>query len=266
MPTLVLPPRDTEDAQAMHRAALAHGWRVERLARWRAPEGLRGGDLVLYGEPLFIDVITPALGLAVLEPTWDWTATLPAEHRAREVQFTTLGAARAHPAAAFVKPTEDKCFPARVYPSDAALAEATAALPDSTPVLLAEPVSWEIEFRCFVLDRRVVTFAPYLREGEALVGPDGAWPARVAESEEARRYATAFLADARVALPPAVVVDVGRIRGRGWAVVEGNGAWESGLYGCEPSRVLPVLARATRPRDALSPGDARWARRQYVVE
>src|SRR5262245_38856761 len=44
-----------------------------------------------------------------------------------------------------------------------------------------------------------------------------------------------LLAERTVALPPAFVVDVGLIEGRGWAVVEFNPAWCSGLLGaCNP--------------------------------
>ncbi len=168
MPTLILPPRDTADARAIQDAARDAGWQVERLASWRAPESLRGRDLILYGEPLFVDVVSPALGLAVLEATWDWTATLPEDYRRREVRFTTLSGATAQPWAAFIKPTEDKSFPAQVYMSGDELAAATTMLPGTTPVLSAEPVHWEIEFRCFVLDRRVVACAPYLRDGEPI--------------------------------------------------------------------------------------------------
>jgi hypothetical protein len=48
-----------------------------------------------------------------------------------------------------------------------------------------------------------------------------------------------------------VVVDVGRMTGRGWGVVEANPAWASGLCGCDPAGVLPVLRRATVPRHAV---------------
>src|SRR5438105_15872814 len=115
MPTLVLPPRDTDDAHALQAAALDAGWRVERLASWRVPPALRGSDVVLYGEPLFIDVVTPALDVAVLETPWDWLATLPDEYRRREITFTTLSDATQRAGAVFVKPVEDQCFPAQVY-------------------------------------------------------------------------------------------------------------------------------------------------------
>jgi hypothetical protein len=266
MPTLVLPPRDTDDAQAIQTAAQAVGWYVERLPTWRVPPGLRDQDLVLYGEPLFIDVVTPTLEVAVLETPWDWLALLPEEFRRRAITFTTLGEAARHASAVFVKPTEDKCFPAQVYSSGAALAAATVALPATTPVLVAEPVAWEIEFRCFVLERQVMACAPYLREGDPLRDEHGTWPATAPESAEAVAYATAVLAASSVPLPAAIVLDVGKLRGQGWAVVEANGAWGAGLYGCDPAHVLPVLARATRALRTLAPDDVPWVRKQYVVE
>jgi hypothetical protein len=41
-----------------------------------------------------------------------------------------------------------------------------------------------------------------------------------------------------------VVLDVGIIRGEGWAVVEANAPWGSGVYGCDPDQVLRVVQRA----------------------
>jgi len=61
MPTLVLPPRFTPDTIAVGHAAAAVGWEVERLPSWRAPEWLRGQDVVLYGEPLFAAVVADEL-------------------------------------------------------------------------------------------------------------------------------------------------------------------------------------------------------------
>jgi hypothetical protein len=60
------------------------------------------------------------------------------------------------------------------------------------------------------------------------------------------------------ALPPAFVVDVGLVEGRGWAVVEFNPAWCSGLLGADPAAVLGVLERACRDADALAEEDRRW--------
>ncbi len=58
------------------------------------------------------------------------------------------------------------------------------------------------------------------------------------------RFVEKMLADPRVVLPRAVVLDVGVIDGRGWAAVELNAAWGSGLYGCDAAEALQVLREA----------------------
>ena len=65
------------------------------------------------------------------------------------------------------------------------------------------------------------------------------------DDAELRAFVERILADVRVPLPRAVVMDVGVIRGRGWAVVELNAAWGSGIYGCDPTEVLKVLQCAS---------------------
>jgi hypothetical protein len=116
MPILILPPRQTPDAEAIRSAAVEAGWRVEQLASWRAPEWLRGHDLILYGEPLFADVVTPTLGLALLEAPPDWLVTLPPAYRRRDVRFMTLGDAKEHRDPAFVKPAHYGCDARQILP------------------------------------------------------------------------------------------------------------------------------------------------------
>jgi ATP-grasp domain-containing protein len=106
----------------------------------------------------------------------------------------------------------------------------------------------------------------YIREGELAQDEDGAWPAPPGELAEAEAFLARVLADAAVPLPPAVVVDVGLIAGRGWAIVEANAAWGAGICGCAPDRLLPVLRRATRTRDAIPAADAPWLRPFAEVE
>ncbi len=94
MPTLVLPPRYTEDTNRVRKAAAEAGWGVERLQGWRAPDSLRDSGPVLYGEPLFAAVVADTLGLAMIEPPFDWLTTIPREWLRREVRFMTLAEAR----------------------------------------------------------------------------------------------------------------------------------------------------------------------------
>lgn len=255
--TLILSPRFTPDSIALWRAATELGWQVERLSSWRAPIQLRDKQLALYGEPLFAAVVADTLGLAILEPAFSWLADIPDEYRLREVKYTDLNNAREQLQQAFIKPADDKCFPAKVYDSGKDL-PTSEVLASSTPVLISEPVSWEVEFRCFILDRQVRTLSVYSRYGEIAQGEADDWPASKSEIDQAFEFVGKVLADSQINIPPSVVIDVGIIANRGWAVVEANASWASGIYGCEPAKVLDVLSRAVKKKEELSDEDSRW--------
>jgi ATP-grasp domain, R2K clade family 2 len=258
MPMLVLPPRYTPDSIALADAGMRAKWEVQRLHSWRVPDWLKGRkDIVLYGEPLFAAAVAEDLGLALLEPPLRWLAELGEEHRRRKVSFTTLAEARNLGGPTFVKPADDKCFIAKVFGSGQEL-PGENVLPGATPVLVAEPVTWILEFRCFVLDRKVLTLSPYLRRRELAQTSDGNWPATNVETDEASAFSQNILADSSIRLPPAVALDVGIIENRGWAVVEANAPWGSGIYGCDPNEVLRVVERACIRADKLSSEDREW--------
>ena len=121
-------------------------------------------------------------------------------------------------------------------------------------MLVQEIVEWTIEYRCFVLDRNVAAVSVYWRDGKLAKSADGEWRATEAELNEASEFCTRMLRDRSVAIPDAVVLDVGIIKDRGWAAVECNAAFASGLYGCDPAAVLGVLRRTCVLRDATVPG------------
>jgi hypothetical protein len=240
MPTLILTPRYSEDAQALWRAATQLGWQVERLVNWRLPEDLKlVEEPVLYVEALMSESIASQLGRRLLEGGHDWLPQLPAAYRHRWVYLSTLGEVRQSGKTAFVKPPNDKSFPARVYTH----VDLPTDYPDDTPILVAEIVYWEKEFRCFILNRTMQTFSIYLRDGELQSKHD--FIHTEDEEREVRNYIENLLSDDRVEIPQATVIDIGVIRDRGWAVVEQNAAWGSGLYGCDPLMVLEVLRYAT---------------------
>ncbi|PSB51141.1 ATP-grasp domain-containing protein, partial [Chamaesiphon polymorphus] len=198
-------------------------------------------DPVLYLEGLFGQTLAAQFGLRLLEPPLDWLPNLPAEFRKRRVSLSTLGACRGMVEPAFIKPPNDKSFPARVYTG----AQLPIEYDRDTPVLVAEVVAWEQEFRCFILDRQIRTISIYLRNGELQRQRDFA--ASDAELAEVKSFVDLLLADRRIDLPRTAVLDVGVIHDRGWAVVEQNDAWGSGIYGCDPVRVLEVLRSAAIP-------------------
>jgi hypothetical protein len=177
----------------------------------------------------------------------DWLSKLPARWRGRDVRLTTLAEARKVPNRAFIKPAEEKCFDAKVYSSGSEL-PLPGPLPEELPVLVQEVVEWKVEFRCFVLNRRVLTLSPYWRDGQTARDSAGNWPASESELKTAKEFCEEMLRDASIEVPEAVVIDVGTISGRSWAVIESNAAFSSGIYGCDAEQVLPVLMGATQNR------------------
>jgi len=156
MPTLVLSPRYTADSIALWRAALASGWSITRVRKIGDAAELAGevdpSEVLIYGETMLADAVADALDLALLEPTYAWLPELPKALRLREIELTTLGVARGLAGPVFVKPVDDKFFPARVY----APVEVDALVADDLPVLIAEPVRFGVEVRAFVCERAVV--------------------------------------------------------------------------------------------------------------
>lgn len=257
MTTLLLPPRHTPDGQLIWRAAVAAGWTTIRLPAWSVPADLTTRDLAFYGEPLLGARVAEVLRLRLIEPQLDWLTTVPPEYLQRNVRFGTLAEARKLPGRAFVKPADDKAFPARVYTHGGQL-DASELYEPALPVLISEPVSFTLEYRCFVLERVVQTFCLYCREGEIaeLAADDDPC------AKEVLAFAHRVLGDQRVFLPPAVVLDVGRLDDGRWVIIECNPAWGSGIYACDPAKVLPVLKRACIPVELSGNEDERhFARR-----
>ncbi|MBI2377994.1 MAG: ATP-grasp domain-containing protein, partial [Deltaproteobacteria bacterium] len=146
------------------------------------------------------------------------------------LRVSTLEDVRAADFPAFVKPLVPKQFRGSVYETLAALSQETEGLAPDTAVFVSDVVSLEAEARAFVLDGRVLDCAVY----EGLGDPS-----------EAASFVRAVLA--AVELPRTCVVDVGRLPGGEWAVVEFNATWGSGLNGCNATHVIEAIAAASEP-------------------
>jgi hypothetical protein len=238
-PTLIFTPRHSEDSQALWKAASNLGWNTERLASWRVPEHLKTlANPVLYAEALMAPMLAEQLGLALTHPPEEWLVTLPMQYKHRNIRLCTLGEARSSSEAAFVKPPNDKSLPAGVYLGR----ELPTEYDEQMSVLVSDVVTWEKEFRCFVLDRALKTYSIYSRHGE--LQRENEFFSTEEENQQVEAFMRTLLADDSVTLPRAAVVDIGTIEGRGWACVEQNAAWGAGIYGCDARAVLQVLALA----------------------
>jgi hypothetical protein len=244
MPTLILSPRYTPDSNTLWKAAVDAGWKVERLHTHRPPAWLRDSDPVFYGEALFVTIAAETLNLALFEPPLSGLADLPRGYVHRQIRKMTLREARAITQPTFIKPAGDKSFDAKVYDSGVLLPE-VGVLPETLDVLTSDPVEWDVEVRCFVKQRQLLTLSTY--------------KGVLADSEtQAASFCETLLNDPIVNLSPFLVIDVGFIRGRGWAVVEANPSWASGIYNCNPLRVLDALVGSCVKRELLSEQDLQW--------
>lgn len=254
--TLLLSTRAMPGTGALADAACEAGWSVNA---WdENPPATPGGRVVYYGRTDVAMQAADRYRLALLEPPLDLLARLPASLRLRDVEFARFRDLSRLKRPTFVKPADplDRCFDAGVY-SDARDIRTPRGIAADMPVLVAEPVDFLAEFRCFVRERSVVATSPYLSFGKPVWKAWGQGGERAVPSMDAVAVCWRMF-DARLALPPAFVVDVGFVEGRGWAVVELNPAWCSGLLGSEPAAVLGVLERACRDADLLAAEDRRW--------
>lgn len=239
MTTLLLSSRQSGDAQLLWRAAIARNWSVVRARGLTIPD-FDDDDIAIYVEALFAPEIAKRLSRNLLDPAEDWLPTLPESLTRRKIYITTLGEARKISEPAFIKPPNDKSFTAQVYETGA---ELPTAFEDNASALVSTPVKWLSEYRCFCLDGKVVTHSPYLRREELAV--DSGYAITDQETANVVAIAEQALGHAKSGLPRAVVIDVGEIEGEGWAVVEANGAWGAGIYGCDPHLALDVIRQCT---------------------
>lgn len=246
MPTLLLSPRHGEDSRLLWRAAVHLGWDVRRVHNWEVPP-LTTDDIVIYGEPLLCSLLSQRLNLALDQPALDWLPNLPRTMRKRDVRLTSLGEARAVTRRAFIKPAEEKGVEAKIYESGAEL-PGPDLFRDDLPVLVQEIVHWRSEFRCFVLGSSVLTTAPYWLNGKIAQDNNRDWLKDAPENTEAAAFCATVLADPTVRHPHAFVMDVGETSDRGWAVIEANAAFSSGIYGNDPFKALEVIRQAVRKK------------------
>jgi hypothetical protein len=257
MTTLVLSTWTSPGARALADAACALGWRSRALDE---DPGVDPGRVVYYGGSDVAEAAAARFSLALLEPPLDLLARLPPSFRQRAVEYGTFADLRRLKAPTFVKPADplNKAFDAGIY-HDAALIRAPRGVAPDLPVLVSEPVPWTAEYRCFVRDGEVVAHSPYLSFGRPVWRPHQPGSAECPIPAPVGAMCDRLRSQAEVALPPAFVVDVGLIEDRGWAVVEFNPVWCSGLLGANPAGVLEALDRACRNRDTLDQADRRWA-------
>jgi len=160
-PTLILPPRYTDDSNKMWKAAIDLGWEVERI-NWLIPPGFAPAKPVIYGEPLFNQFVADQLGVTLSSPWPDFLQCIDEKYTKRRIGYLSAKETRLLEGPIFLKPPNNKTFPAGVYNSGLNLPD---FVQDSEIVLWSEPVFWLSEFRFFIYDRKIKTHSIYSYKG-----------------------------------------------------------------------------------------------------
>src|SRR5262245_2481758 len=218
MTTLLLSTWALPAANALAQAARQAGWQA--VAFDERPDVKPRGRVVYYGGTDRAVAVAARLGLALFEPQFDLLARLTLEFRRRAVEYARFGDLNRLKAPAFVKPADalDKCFDAGISASAREI-RAPKGVPPESPVLLAEPVEWSAEYRCFVREGEVVAWSPYISFGRPTWKPYAPGTPAPQVSASVRAFCERLFARSEMSFPPAFVMDVGLIDDRGWAVV-----------------------------------------------
>ncbi len=234
---LIVSPRYTEDSIALANV-LNGNWEPYRFSSWRIPENFtyEAGKLAIYSGSLFVQAINEKLNIPLVDPAYDFLCQLPKHLVKRNIELKRVKDLWSSYKGYFIKPVDEKIFPAQVY-EDSTKIPGLDLLDIDSEVLIADPVEWTSEIRNFVYDGRVATDS-YYRQGDQAVFkvPGSTERHHIEEIMSVLRCSTVDLS--------AVVVDIGHIKGRGWAVIEANPAWASGLYACDARRAFEVIKKS----------------------
>jgi hypothetical protein len=233
---------------ALQFAARDLGWEVYTApSGWRLDEELISSGMkgVPYGSQTFCEVIAQQMGWTLKQNSFNWLSKVHPFYLKRKVDFMTLGEAKKITERKFIKPADDKCFDAKVY--EPGTFAPPSVIDDSYPVLVSEPVEFDLEYRCFVDGVTVKTWSNYIMY-DNIADPRYWNMIPLDEERYPHDIVNDLLYDSKyhdfnfTTVPS--VIDVGRIKGKGWAIIETNPAWASGLYGCDPLAALKIMEQS----------------------
>ena len=260
MPLLITQPRvgtSHNEILALQAAARELHWDVESApGSWRLSEEIikSGADGVPYGSQLFCEVVADQMGWKLWQQPFDWLANLPSKFTKRQVDFMTLSEAKLlnETQRKFIKPADDKCFDAKVY--DLGEFRPSEEIRSDYPCLVSEVVHWSMEYRTFVLKNTIpvcyLNWSNYLFHGEInnpkmhYMVPGTLSQSLIGFMDDLFGFFESEGFEEEKIMSGPCVIDVGIIPGVGWAVIESNPAWASGLYGCNPIHALQVMEQA----------------------
>ncbi|AZA93079.1 Uncharacterised protein [Chryseobacterium nakagawai] len=235
---IALSPMYTEDSNNLKKASINSPYELSRFnAKWNVPEEFRADVIAVYGEDIYSEIVAEQCNLTLTKPKDDWLAGISEEFVKRKITYGQLRDFLQEKDI-FIKCSDFKSFKAGVYHKLTDIKGFDTVDLHST-VFTSEVVEWELEVRCFVLNNEIKTYSSYWRNNRFDTSS-------LSETEEHNMFEffNEFIQKYSPTLPKAVVLDFGIITGKGWALIEANPAWCSGLYACDAEKALEVVVNS----------------------
>ncbi len=235
---VALSPMYTEDSNTLKKASLTSLYELSRFnAQWKVPEEFRANVVAVYGEDIYAEIVAEQCNLTLTKPDDHWLSIIPKEFTKRKILYGQLKDF-INQGPVFIKCSDFKSFKAGIFDKVTDIKGFDSLDPEMT-VFISEVVEWELEVRCFVLNGEIQTFSSYWRNG--VYDTD---PLKEMEQQELSAFFSRFMEQYAETLPKAIVLDFGVINGKGWALIEANPAWCSGLYACDAVKALEVIVES----------------------
>jgi len=206
-------------------------------AKWNVPEEFRADVIAVYGEDIYAEIVADQCKLTLTKPDDNWLSNISEEFTKRKIAYGQLKDF-VHKENIFIKSSDFKSFKAGVFDKVTDIKGFDSLDLDIT-VFTSEVVEWELEVRCFVLNNKIKTHSSYWRNNSFDTNP-----LSETEQKDMFEFFKNFMKQYSETLPKAIVLDFGIIKEKGWALIEANPAWCSGLYACDSKKALEVIVES----------------------
>ena len=235
---VALSPIYTEDSNNLKKASINSPYELNRFnAKWNVPEKFRADVIAVYGEDIYAEIVAGQCNLTLTKPDDNWLSKISGEFTKRKISYGQLKNF-INEENIFIKCSDFKSFKAGVFDKVTDI-KGFDTLDLDSMVFTSEVVEWDLEVRCFVLNNEIKTHSSYWRNDEFDTN-------QLSETEQKDlfEFFENFIRKYAETLPKAIVLDFGIIKGKGWALIEANPAWCSGLYACDAEKTLEVVVES----------------------
>lgn len=235
---IALSPIYSTDSNLINQATYSSDLKSLRCLKWNVPVNERKNIIGVYGEDFFTTHIASQCGFYLSNVKSNWLTNVPNKYVKRTITYEKLKDISIKDS--FIKPVDTKYFKAGIYKTKEAI-HGYDTLDKNQYVYTSNVVEWDCEIRTFVQNHTIKTYSTYLKNGQYFIDPN-----IPKDKDGFEKFTNAFLSDSEVKLPEAIVIDFGYIKDLGWAVIEANPFYSSGIYACNPEKVLEIITKSCK--------------------